>query len=98
MGSALEAEALPTAIPPRVPRPSAASAVHIVLHLEEFRFILSTFDAAGVVYTINTDGTYLCDTNLHREFRLLEESEILDGKQVEVARQRAFDASFIAAD
>ena len=67
-----------------------------VLHLEEFRFILGTFDDAGVAYTINTDGTYLCDTNLQREFALLEESEILDEVQVETARQRAFEASFIA--
>jgi len=68
-----------------------------VLHLEEFRFILSSFMEAGVQFTINTDGTYLCNTNLSREFSLLLESDILDSEQVEVARQLAFTASFIEA-
>ncbi len=68
-----------------------------VLHLEEFRFILSAFMEAGVQFTINTDGTYLCDTNLSREFSLLQESDILDVDQVEAARKRAFEASFIEA-
>jgi len=66
-----------------------------VPNLEEFRFILGAFRDAGVCFTINTDGTYLCDTNLQREFNLLRESEILSEDQVEVARQQAFAASFI---
>lgn len=66
-----------------------------VRHLEEFKFILSTFAEAGVAYTINTDGTYLCSTNLRQEIRLLTEAGILSEQEAEVARVRAFEASFI---
>jgi adenosine deaminase len=48
-----------------------------VRHLEEFKYVLGTFEEAGVLFTVNTDGTYLCETNLPREFGLLVESEIL---------------------
>jgi adenosine deaminase len=68
-----------------------------VLHLEEFRFILGAFEEAGVGYTINTDGTYLCNTNLQREFSLLHDSGILDDERVEAAQKLALEASFIAA-
>ena len=67
-----------------------------VRHLEEFKFILGTFLEAGVPFTINTDGTYLCSTSLQREFRLMTESGILTSEEAERARQRAFDASFIS--
>lgn len=66
-----------------------------VRHLEEFSFILGAFLDAGVRFTINTDGTYLCSTNLQREFRLLRESGILSQDDAEAARKLAFDASFI---
>ena len=66
-----------------------------VRHLEEFSYILGTFLEAGVDLTINTDGTYLCDTNIHKEFRLLKESEILSGEEAERLRVAAFEASFI---
>ena len=66
-----------------------------VRHLEEFKFVLGAFLEAGVPITINTDGTYLCSTNLKREFRLLTESGILTSEEAEQARQTAFDRSFI---
>ena len=66
-----------------------------VRHLEEFRYILGTFIEAGVRFTVNTDGTYLCSTNLSREFSLLKESEILNEAEAETARLLAFEASFI---
>lgn len=68
-----------------------------VRHLEEFKFILGTFIEAKVPITINTDGTYLCSTNLQREFRLLTESEILSAEEAETARRTAFERSFIQA-
>ncbi len=68
-----------------------------VRHLEEFRFILGTFVERGVRFTVNTDGTYLCSTNLQREFSLLQEAEILSVAELEAARSLAFDASFITA-
>ncbi len=63
--------------------------------LDEFQFILGSFVEHGVPITINTDGTYLCDTNLHREFTILRECGALDDEQLESARRRAFEASFL---
>ena len=67
-----------------------------VRHLEEFRYILGTFAERKVRFTINTDGTYLCRTNLRREFSLLQEAEILSRDELEKARKLAFEVSFIA--
>ena len=66
-----------------------------VRHLEEFRYILGTFLEGGVRFTINTDGTYLCSTNLRREFSLLSEAEILSEEESEAVRKLAFEVSFI---
>lgn len=66
-----------------------------VRHLEEFKYILGTFVAHKVPFTINTDGTYLCSTHLRREFDLLIDSEIISRDEAEAARQLAFEASFI---
>ena len=63
--------------------------------MEEFHFILNTFVDAGVPITINTDGTYLCDTHLNREFEILKEAGALTSEQLEEARKRAFEASFL---
>ncbi len=63
--------------------------------LNEFGFILNTFLDAGVPITINTDGTYLCDTHLNREFRILAEAGVLTAEQLETARAHAFEASFL---
>jgi len=62
----------------------------------EFDFILNTFLEAGVPITVNTDGTYLCNTNLRREFNLLLEAGVLSLPQLEKLRERAFEVSFIA--
>ncbi|MCP4809823.1 MAG: adenosine deaminase [Proteobacteria bacterium] len=66
-----------------------------VRHLEEFKYILGTFQDAGVLFTINTDGTYLCETNIQREYSLMTDSGILDHEAAERARMLAFEASFI---
>jgi adenosine deaminase len=65
--------------------------------LDEFGFILNTFEDRGVPITINTDGTYLCNTNLNREFRLIRDGGFLTAAQLETIRKRAFEASFIQA-
>jgi len=67
-----------------------------VSSLEDFRFILNQFREAKVPFTINTDGTYYCGTNLQREFKILEEAGILDADEIPIIRQRAFDSSFIS--
>jgi len=67
-----------------------------VRHLEEFRYILATFLDGGVQFTVNTDGTYLCSTNLRREMALLGESGILTAEELESSRSLAFSSSFIS--
>jgi adenosine deaminase len=66
-----------------------------VASLDEFRMILPTFLEHGVSLTINTDGTYLCDTNLRKEFALLRDAGVLSETELETARQCAFSSSFI---
>ena len=67
-----------------------------VKSLDEFRFILNSFVDRDVPITINTDGTYLCNTNLQREFAIIEGAGILTGERLERIRRRAFEVSFIA--
>ena len=66
-----------------------------VSSLDEFEVILQNFQSAGVPFTINTDGTYLCGTNLRQEFGLLMDRGFLTETAAEVCRQRAFEASFL---
>ncbi|HJN75791.1 MAG TPA: adenosine deaminase [Myxococcota bacterium] len=66
-----------------------------IRHLEEFKYIIGTFQDAGVLFTINTDGTYLCETNIQREFALMTDSGVFDVAASERARMLAFEASFI---
>jgi adenosine deaminase len=68
-----------------------------VENVEEFRVILSTFKAAGVQFTINTDGTYLCGTNIHKEHELLVRAGALSEAEADAARQLAFQVSFLAS-
>ena len=66
-----------------------------VASVDEFKVILGTFVDRGVPITINTDGTYLCDTNLEREFALIRDSGALSSDELERVRQRAFEVSFL---
>ncbi|MEE2750235.1 MAG: adenosine deaminase [Myxococcota bacterium] len=75
--------------------PTSNLRTRAVRHLEDFRFVLATFQEAGIPYTINTDGTYLCGTNIQREFQILIDSEILTVEEAESARQCAFASSFL---
>ena len=56
---------------------------------------MRAFERAGVRYTINTDGPYLLNTHLRREYQLLIEANILTDAEAErsVAVSRA--ATFI---
>src|SRR6185295_8550155 len=75
--------------------PSSNLRTHAVADLEELGSALRAFERAGVRYTINTDGPYLLNTHLRREYQLLIESEILSDAEAErsVAVSRA--ATFI---
>ena len=56
--------------------------------------IFEKLDEHGVRYTINTDGTYYCKTNLRREFAILTDAGILTPERAEQIRVEAFTASF----
>lgn len=66
-----------------------------VRHLEEFRYILGTLQTKKIPFSINTDGTYLCRTNLRREYKLLIDSEILTVAEADECNEAAYAASFL---
>jgi adenosine deaminase len=66
-----------------------------VSKVEDFNFILDTFKEAGVLFTINTDGTYLCGTNIHQEHQLLVNAQVLNEEEANTARELAFKSSFL---
>ena len=68
-----------------------------VKDFEEFKMIFSTFDKAGVLYTINTDGPYLLNTHMRQEFEMLIDNNVFDKQQVLKCLQTAKQASFIPA-
>src|SRR5260370_558685 len=74
--------------------PSSNLRTHAVASLAELGDALRTFEAAGVRYTINTDGPYLLNTHLRQEYELLLEAGILNAalvdKSIAVARHAAF--------
>lgn len=75
--------------------PSSNLHTRAVRHLEEFKYVLGTFQEAGVAFTINTDGTYLCGTNIHREHQLLKDADVLSESEIEACRKLAFESSFL---
>jgi adenosine deaminase len=68
-----------------------------VRDLAELRFILRTFLAHGVKFTINTDATYMLGTDLRREAELLVTDGILTGDELARCFATAEEASFLRA-
>lgn len=66
--------------------------------LPELARIFRAYLAAGVSFTINTDGAEMYETNVYKEERLLIENQILTEAEVAAARTAAFTASFIRSD
>ena len=62
---------------------------------EEMQTILHTFWENEVKFTINTDGPYLAQTGLAKEYRLLFEKKILTEKQLNTCLDNAKEASFL---
>ena len=75
--------------------PTSNLRTRAVRHLEDFRYVLATFQEAEIPFTVNTDGTYLCGTNIQREFQILIDSAILTVEEAEAVRKRAFEVSFL---
>ena len=57
--------------------PTSNLHTHAVEGLEELKHIVQTFFDRGVKVTINTDGPYLLDTDMHREVELIEKNGIM---------------------
>jgi adenosine deaminase len=74
--------------------PSSNLRTHAVEGLQELGDALRTFEKAGVRYTINTDGPYLLNTHLRREYQMLLEAHLISEAEAErsvsVARQATF--------
>jgi adenosine deaminase len=75
--------------------PSSNLRTHAVPSLAALGEALQVFDAAGVRYTINTDGPYLLNTHLRSEYQMLLDAQILTVAQVERVNALARSASFI---
>jgi adenosine deaminase len=75
--------------------PSSNLRTHAVANLDELGVALRAFERAGVRYTINTDGPYLLNTHLRREYQLLLESDILSEAEAERSVAVAHAATFI---
>ena len=67
-----------------------------VSSIDDFHYIISRFREGKVPFTINTDGTYLCSTNLQREFSILQEAGVLSEEELPAIRAKAFEASFLS--
>jgi adenosine deaminase len=66
-----------------------------VQDLQEFKHIVRTFWDRGVKITINTDGPYLLDTDMHSEVELVEQNDILTPAQLDQTLAWARQYSFI---
>src|SRR6476646_3155310 len=75
--------------------PSSNLRTHAVADLDELGAALQAFERAGVRYTINTDGPYLLNTHLRREYQMLLEANILTDAQAERSVAVARAAPFI---
>jgi adenosine deaminase len=75
--------------------PSSNLRTHAVSDLAELGEALRRFEAGGVRYTINTDGPYLLNTHLRREYQLLIDAEILTDAEAERSVEVARAASFV---
>lgn len=75
--------------------PSSNVQTRAVKSWEHLKEILQKFKAAGVRYTINTDGPYLLRTNMKKEIELLLEHGVLAESELKQAFALARQASFI---
>jgi len=67
-----------------------------VADLGELGFVLTTFREHGVRFTLNTDATYMLQTDLRREVELVVAAGILGGEDVARCFEHAEASSFLA--
>ncbi len=61
----------------------------------EIRRVFAAFKAAGVKFTLNTDGPEMLKTNLRGEIDFLLNERILAASEILEANRNAFDAAFV---
>ena len=75
--------------------PSSNLSTRAVSGWDEMKHVIRTFLDRKVKITINTDGPYLLDTDMKREFELLLQHGILDEAEVDQCLVNAAEASFL---
>jgi adenosine deaminase len=75
--------------------PSSNLRTRAFADIDELGVALRAFERAGVRYTINTDGPYLLNTHLRREYQMLIDEGILTDDQAERSVAVARAATFI---
>ena len=75
--------------------PSSNLRTRAVSSLADLGSALRAFENNGVRYTINTDGPYLLNTHLRREYQLLIEAGILSDTEAERSVAVARAATFV---
>jgi adenosine deaminase len=75
--------------------PSSNLATHAVGGWREMKDIVRKLIDSQVKVTINTDGTYLLDTDMAREVALVRQHDIMSEREVDEALVVAREASFL---
>lgn len=75
--------------------PSSNLMTRAVKDVAEIKDIITKLKAAGVRYTINTDGPYLLNTNMKKEIELLLSNDIMTEDELKKSFEVARAASFI---
>jgi len=75
--------------------PSSNLSTRAVSGWDELRHVVRTFLDRGVRVTINTDGPYLLDTDMKREFDLCLQHQVLDEREIDQCLAWAREASFL---
>ncbi|MEO6954605.1 MAG: adenosine deaminase [Polyangia bacterium] len=75
--------------------PTSNLRTHAISDLGEMKGILRRFFDAGVKVTINTDGTYLLNTTLRKEFDLLLAAQTITAEEAQRCIQTAHASTFL---
>ncbi len=75
--------------------PSSNLQTRAIKDWAEFKNIVDKFKAAGVKYTINTDGPYLLNSNMKKEIEIMLNNNIMTEAELKDSFDLARQASFI---
>lgn len=78
--------------------PSSNLSTRALSGWDEIREVVKIFLDRGVKLTINTDGPYLLDTDMHREVELCQRHGVLDAQGVDRCLAWAREASFLRGE